>query len=130
MIVPVVCSLSEDALRAVPRSLREAGYALGSTKFDVSARVVVPAALSGIIASFLLAISRAIGETMAVVLAVGNLPHLGRERPATGADDDSLYRQRHWGDVAAGTAEYESLYAVALVLFLMTLAMNLVVADQ
>ncbi|MCA8999658.1 MAG: phosphate ABC transporter permease subunit PstC, partial [Planctomycetaceae bacterium] len=69
MIIPMVCSISEDAIRAVPRSLREAGYALGSTKFDVCVRIVVPAATSGIIASFLLAISRAIGETMAVVIA-------------------------------------------------------------
>src|SRR5690606_37406911 len=66
MLIPMVCSLSEDALRAVPRSLREAGYALGSTKFDVSVKVVVPAAFSGIVAAFLLAVSRAVGETMAV----------------------------------------------------------------
>lgn len=125
MIVPVVCSVSEDALRAVPRSLREAAYALGSTKFDVSAKVVVPAALSGITASFLLAISRAIGETMAVVLAVGNLPHLGVDVLHPAQTMTAYIVNVTGGDIAAGTAEYESLYAVALVLFLMTLGMNL-----
>lgn len=125
MIVPVVCSVSEDALRAVPRSLREAAYALGSTKYDVSAKVVVPAALSGITASFLLAISRAIGETMAVVLAVGNLPHLGIDILHPAQTMTAYIVNVTGGDIAAGTAEYESLYAVALVLFLMTLAMNL-----
>jgi phosphate transport system permease protein len=126
MIVPVVCSVSEDALRAVPRSLREAAYALGSTKFDVSARVVVPAALSGIVASFLLAISRAIGETMAVVMAVGNLPHLGLDILGPAQTMTAYIVNVTGGDIATGTAEYESLYAVALVLFLMTLTMNVV----
>jgi phosphate transport system permease protein len=125
MIIPVVCSVSEDALRAVPRSLREAAYALGSTKFDVSAKVVVPAALSGIVASFLLAISRAIGETMAVVMAVGQLPHLGLDILGPAQTMTAYIVNVTGGDVAAGSTEYASLYAVALVLFVMTLGMNL-----
>ncbi|MFV0446782.1 MAG: phosphate ABC transporter permease subunit PstC, partial [Planctomycetaceae bacterium] len=125
MIIPVVCSVSEDALRSVPRSLREAAYALGSTKFDVSTKVVVPAALSGIVASFLLAISRAIGETMAVVMAVGNLPHLGADVLHPAQTMTAYIVNVTGGDIATGTAEYESLYAVALVLFLMTLGMNI-----
>ena len=76
MIIPMVSSLSEDAMRSVPNGLREAGYALGSTKFDVSVRVVLPSASSGIVASFLLAVSRAIGETMAVTIAAGSNPTL------------------------------------------------------
>lgn len=126
MIVPMVCSLSEDALRAVPRSLREAAYALGSTKFDVSARVVVPAALSGIIASFLLAISRAIGETMAVALAVGNLPQMTANVLGPAQTMTAYIVNVTESEVATGTAEYESLYAVALMLFLLTLAMNVI----
>lgn len=94
MIIPMVSSLSEDALRAVPRSLREAGYALGSTKFDVSAKVVLPAAFSGIVASFLLAIARAVGETMAVTIAARPEPDNDAQPPAQRADDDQLHRER------------------------------------
>lgn len=126
MIVPMVCSISEDALRAVPRSLREAAYALGSTKFDVSAKVVVPAALSGIVASFLLAISRAIGETMAVTLAVGHLPTLSPDVLGPAQTMTAYIVNITESEVATGTAEYESLYAVALVLFLTTLGMNII----
>ena len=79
MIIPLVSSLSEDVLSAVPRGLREAAYGLGATKFEVSTRVVLPAALSGVVASFILAISRAVGETMAVVLAAGMLPQITLE---------------------------------------------------
>lgn len=125
MIIPMVCSLSEDALRSVPRSLREAAYALGSTKYDVSARVVVPAALSGIIASFLLAVSRAVGETMAVTIAAGHAPFDGNILGAAQTMTAYIVNITE-SEVATGTAEYESLYAVALVLFLITLAMNIV----
>ena len=76
MIIPLVSSLSEDVLSAVPRGLREAAYGLGATKFEVSTRIVLPAGLSGVVASFILAISRAVGETMAVVLAAGMLPQI------------------------------------------------------
>ena len=126
MIIPMVSSLSEDVLRAVPRSLREAGYALGSTKFDVSTKIVVPAALSGIIASFLLAISRAIGETMAVTIASGAHPNMMltpfREVEAMTAFIVNV----SLGDTPAGSIEYKSIYAVGLTLFLMTLFMNIV----
>lgn len=125
MMIPMISSLSEDVLRAVPRSLREAGYALGSTKFDVSTRIVVPSALSGILASFLLAISRAVGETMAVTIAAGQKPNLTLN-PFDGIETMTAYIVNvSRGDTPVGTIEYKSLYAVALVLFLMTLAMNI-----
>ncbi len=124
MIIPTVCSLSEDALRAVPRGLREAGYALGSTKYDVSLKVVVPAALSGIVASFLLAISRAIGETMAVSIAAGQMPRLSLN-PFRSMETMTAYIVNiSLGDTPAGTIEYKSLYAVGFTLFLITLGMN------
>ncbi len=123
MIVPMVSSLSEDVLRAVPRGLREAAYALGATKLDVSLRVVVPAALSGIIAAFLLAISRAIGETMAVTLAGGQRPNLTLNIFESIQTMTSFIVNITSGDVA-GVA-MNSLYAVGLTLFLMTLAMNI-----
>lgn len=126
MIVPMVCSLSEDALRAVPRSLREAGYALGSTKFDVSVRVVLPAAISGIIASFLLAVSRAVGETMAVAMAVGQSPNLTWNPLLSMQTMTSFIVNISMGDTPTGSIEYKSLYAVGLTLFCMTLAMNII----
>jgi len=126
MIIPMVCSLSEDALRAVPRSLREAGYALGSTKYDVSVGVVVPAALSGIIAAFLLAISRAVGETMAVAIAGGNTPSLTLN-PLDSIQAMTVFIvNMTMGDVPFGTIEYKSLYAVAFWLFFITLVMNVI----
>lgn len=125
MIIPMVCSLSEDALRAVPRSLREAGYALGSTKYDVSVKVVVPAAMSGIIASFLLAISRAIGETMAVVIAAGQSPVITLNPLRSVQTMTAFMVNISLGDTPAGSIEYKSLYAVGLTLFCMTLAMNI-----
>lgn len=126
MVIPMVSSLSEDALRAVPRSLREAGYALGSTKLHVSTKVVVPAAVSGIVASFLLAIARAIGETMAVLMASG--------ANASNSLNPLLAHQTMTGfmaniggtDSEVGTIEYNSLYAVALCLFITTLALNII----
>jgi phosphate transport system permease protein len=126
MIVPMVCSLSEDALRAVPRSLREAGYALGSTKFDVSVRVVLPAAISGIIASFLLAVSRAIGETMAVAMAVGQRPNLSWNPLESMQTMTGFIVNISLGDTPTGSIEYKSLYAVGLTLFAMTLGMNII----
>lgn len=126
MIMPLVASLSEDVLRAVPQSLREAGYALGATKFDVSTKIVVPAALSGILASFLLALSRAIGETMAVAIACGQRPRLTVNPLQEIQTMTSFVVNVMKGDAAAGSIEYKSLYAVALLLFLMTLLMNYV----
>ncbi len=125
MIMPMVCSLSEDALRAVPRSLREAGYALGSTKYDVCTRVVVPAATSGIVASFLLAISRAIGETMAVVIAAGQSPVITLNPLKSIQTMTAFMVNVSLGDTPAGSIEYKSLYAVGLTLFFITLVMNI-----
>lgn len=125
MILPIVTSLSEDALRAVPRSLREAAYGLGSTRFDVSLRVVVPAALSGITASFLLAMARAVGETMIVALAAGGLAQLTLN-PADQMQTITAYMvQIFLGDAPAFSVEYQSSFAVAAVLFVMTLTMAL-----
>ncbi|MDZ4756021.1 MAG: phosphate ABC transporter permease subunit PstC [Phycisphaerae bacterium] len=125
MILPIVCSLSEDALRAVPRSLRDGAYALGSTRFDVSVRVVVPAALSGIVAAFLLAITRAIGETMIVALAAGGLAHM-TWNPANETQTMTAYMVSMFtGDAPAGSVEYRSSYAVAFVLFILTLGLTL-----
>jgi phosphate transport system permease protein len=125
MIIPTVSSLSEDVLRAVPQGLREAGFALGSTKFDVCVRIVLPAALSGILASFLLAISRAIGETMAVAIAAGSTPHLGLNMFSEVETMTAYIANRSKGDSPAGTIEYQSMYAVAMLLFSMTLTMNI-----
>jgi len=125
MILPMVSSLSEDAMSAVPDDLRQAGYGLGATKFDVSTRIVVPSALSGILASFVLAISRAIGETMAVTLAAGMNPAITFS-PFDEIQTMTAYMvQVATSDVAAGEIGYQSLFAVGLVLFAMTLAMNL-----
>lgn len=125
MIIPTVASLSEDVLRAVPRGLREAGYAIGSTKFDVCVRIVLPAALSGILAAFLLAVSRAVGETMAVVIAAGNRPQLTLNVLTSVETMTAYIANVFLGDSPAGTIEYKSLYAVALTLFAITLTMNI-----
>jgi phosphate transport system permease protein len=126
MIIPTISSLSEDALRAVPNALREGAYALGATKLEVSTRVVVPAALSGVIASFILGISRAIGETMAVSIAAGNLPNL-TANPLESIQTMTAYIvQASLGDTPHGTVGYQTLFAVGMTLFLITLVMNIV----
>jgi phosphate transport system permease protein len=124
MIIPTVSSLSEDALRAVPDALREGAYGLGATKLEVSTRVVVPSALSGIIASFILAISRAIGETMAVTIAAGNLPNLTADPLRSIQTMTAYIVQVSLGDTPQGTTVYKTLFAVAMTLFLITLGMN------
>ncbi len=125
MIIPTISSLSEDVLRSVPRGLREAAYALGSTRFDVCVRVVVPAALSGILASFLLAMARAVGETMAVVIAGGQNPRL-TANPLKQIESMTAYIVNiSLGEAAAGSIEELSLYAVAMTLFLITLSTNI-----
>ncbi len=125
MILPLVSSLCEDALTAVPRSLREGAYGLGATKMEVSLKIVTPAALSGIVASFILAISRAVGETMAVTLAAGATPKLTLN-PAESIQTMTAYIvQISKGDTPAGTPEYYSIYAVGVTLFLATLFMNI-----
>jgi len=126
MIIPLVSSLSEDAMSAVPRSLREGAYALGATQFEVARRVVVPAALSGIMASFILAVSRAIGETMIVALAAGATPNL-TWNPLDSVQTMTAYIvQVSMGDTPQGSLEFKTIFAVGMTLFLMTLAMNVV----
>jgi phosphate transport system permease protein len=124
MIIPMVSSLSEDVLTAVPRGLREAGYGLGATKFEVSTRIVLPAALSGVVASFILAISRAIGETMAVVLAAGMRPQLSTNLLSSVETMTAYIVAVTGGEASYGSPEYLSLFAVGMALFLMTLALN------
>ena len=124
LIVPMMASLSEDAIRSVPNSLREASYALGATKFETSIRVIVPAAVSGIIAAFILSMSRAVGETMIVALASGARPAEGWD-PREGMQTMTGYiMQVFTGDVVYGSIEFQSLYAVGLLLFVITLTMN------
>lgn len=126
MIIPMVASLSEDAMYAVPQGLREAAYALGSSKLQVALRVVVPAAFSGIAASFLLAISRAIGETMIVAIAAGQQPRLTLN-PLVPVETMTAYIvQVSLGDTPTGTLEYKTIFAVGMTLFLSTLGLNLV----
>ena len=125
MILPMVSSLSEDAMRSVPRNLREGAYALGSTKLEVSTLVVVPAALSGIVSAFILAVSRAIGETMIVTIAAGQNPNFTLN-PFVPIETMTAYIvQVSMGDTPAGSIEFETIFAVALLLFAITLAMNL-----
>jgi phosphate transport system permease protein len=146
MIIPMVSSISEDAMSAVPDELREAGYGMGATKFDVSVGVVVPASISGIASSYILALSRAIGETMAVALAAGSTPNMPAGElasmtlpligdvpaplpqvylepilPMTGAMVQLLT-----GDITGGGVAYRSLFAIGVTLFVITLAMNVV----
>ena len=125
MILPMVSSLSEDAMQAVPRSLREGAYALGATKLEVSTRVVVPAALSGIVAAFILAMSRAIGETMIVTIAAGQNPTFTLN-PFVPIETMTAYIvQVSMGDTPTGTLEFKTIFAVGLSLFVITLGMNL-----
>ena len=126
MIIPMVSSLSEDVLSAVPRGLREAAYGLGATKFEVSTRVVLPAGLSGVVASFILAVSRAIGETMAVVLAAGMRPQITLN-PLTSIETMTTYIVAVTGGEASyGSPKYLSLFAVGAALFAVTLSLNVV----
>ncbi|MEM7164667.1 MAG: phosphate ABC transporter permease subunit PstC [Planctomycetota bacterium] len=126
MVLPMIVSLCDDALRAVPNSLREGAYALGATSFEVSTRVSVPAALSGVIASFVLAFSRAIGETMAVSLAAGNSPNLTINPLESIQTMTSYIVQVSLGDTPTGTVEYYTIFAVGALLFLITLVSNVV----
>ena len=128
MILPLVSSLSEDAMRGVPRGLREGSYALGATKMQTSLRVVVPAALSGITAAFILAVSRAIGETMIVAIAAGQQPRL-TWNPTEPVETMTAYIvQISLGDTPQGTLEYRTIFAVGMLLFIGTFGLNLVSA--
>lgn len=125
MILPLVSSLAEDAMRAVPRGLREAAYALGATKMQTALQVVVPAALSGITAAFILAVSRAVGETMIVAIAAGQQPRL-TANPFVPLETMTAYIvQVSLGDTPQGTLEYRTIFAVGMLLFLMTFGLNL-----
>jgi phosphate transport system permease protein len=125
MVIPMVASLSEDALQAVPDSLARAAYALGATKYETVVRVNVPAAFGGIMASFILAISRAIGETMIVTLAAGASPRTTLDPTEAIQTMTAFIVQVSKGDTPQGTIQYQSIFAVGLVLFLITLAMNI-----
>ncbi|MCB9487862.1 MAG: phosphate ABC transporter permease subunit PstC [Deltaproteobacteria bacterium] len=125
MITPMIASLSEDAIYAVPRALREGAYALGARRLPTIVRVVIPAALSGIAASVTLAISRAIGETMVVAIAAGQQPRLTMD-PRVPIETMTAYIvQVSMGDTPHGTLEYKTIFVVGASLFLMTLAMNM-----
>ena len=124
-IIPMVSSLSEDAMIAVPRSLKNAAYALGATRMEVSLKVVVPAALSGIVASFILAISRAIGETMLVTIAAGQRPSIVPNPLESIQAMTAFIANTSLGEAARGSIEYNSIFAVGILLFCMTLSMNL-----
>jgi phosphate transport system permease protein len=125
MILPLVSSLSEDAMRAVPRGLREGAYALGATRMQTALTVVVPAAFSGITAAFILAVSRAVGETMIVAIAAGQQPRATLD-PRVPIETMTAYIvQVSLGDTPAGTLEYRTIFAVGMLLFLGTFGLNL-----
>jgi phosphate transport system permease protein len=126
MMLPLVASLSEDALRSVPNGLREGAYALGATRLQASLRVVVPAALSGISAAAILAVSRAIGETMIVAVAAGQQPRLTLDPTGPVQTMTAFIVQMSLGDTAAGTLEYRTIFAVGMLLFVSTFALNCV----
>ncbi len=125
MVLPTIASICDDSLRAIPKQVRDGAYALGTRKSEVTLHIVVPAALSGILAAFILAFSRAIGETMVVTLAAGGTAQL-TANPLVGIQAMTAYiAQVALGDVAHGSVEYQSIFAVGLVLFFITLALNL-----
>lgn len=124
MVVPIIASISEDAMSAVPRGLHEGAYALGATRAKVAVRVIFPAALSGIVASIVLAISRAAGETMIVVLAAGSTPNLTMNPVESIQAMTAYIATTATGDISTGSLDYKSVFAVGTVLFVLTLAMN------
>lgn len=125
MILPMIATLSEDALRAVPKNLREGAYGLGAQSYQVSLSVVLPAGLSGISSAFILALSRAFGETMAVTIAAGSTPKFTLDPTQSIQTMTSYIVQVSKGDTPVGTVEYYTLFAVALILFLFTFSMNI-----
>lgn len=124
MVVPYIASVAEDAMRAVPMSMREGSYAMGATRFQTAMRVVTPAAISGIIAAYILAISRAIGETMVVAIAAGQQPNLTFNPMDSAATITAYIVQVAMGDLPHGSIGYQSIFAAGLVLMLMTLFFN------
>jgi phosphate transport system permease protein len=125
LIVPIIASISDDAMRAVPGGLREGAYGLGANKLKVSTRVVFPAAISGIVASIVLAGSRAVGETMVVLLAAGKTPNLTFDPGASVQTMTAFIGTTATGDVATGTTAYDTIFAVGALLFVMTFVMNM-----
>ena len=125
MIIPYVSSLSEDAMRAVPMALREGAYAMGANRIITALKVVYPAALSGIVASYILAISRAIGETMIVAIAAGMQPNLTLDPREPAATITAFIVQVSLGDLPHGSIGYQSIFAAGITLFIMTLAFNI-----
>lgn len=126
MTLPLVASLCEDAISSVPQALREGAYGLGATKSEVTVKIVIPAALSGIVASFILALSRAVGETMAVTLAAGNTPALDFNPMHSMETMTAFIVNMAKGDARAGSVEYNSIFAVGASLFAMTYLLNFV----
>ena len=126
MIVPYIASVAEDAMRAVPMSMREGSYAMGATRFQTAVRVVAPAATSGIIAAYILGISRAVGETMVVAIAAGQQPNLTFNPMEAAATITAYIVQVAMGDLPHGSIGYQSIFAAGLVLALMTLTLNVV----
>jgi phosphate transport system permease protein len=126
MLIPTIATLSEDAMAAVPRDLRDGGYALGADKLQVSAKIVVPSAISGIIAAFVLGFSRAVGETMIVLIAAGQLAQITFDPRQTIETITAFIGATGNGDVPTGSIEYKTIFAVGLTLFVMTLVMNLI----
>lgn len=124
MVVPYIASVSEDAMRAVPMSMREGSYAMGATRFQTAMRVVTPAAISGIVAAYILAISRAVGETMVVAIAAGQQPNLTFNPMDSAATITAYIVQVAMGDLPHGSIGYQSIFAAGLVLMLMTLFFN------
>lgn len=126
MIIPMVASISEDAMRAVPRSLREGAFAMGATRRTVAAKIVVPAALSGIAAAFILALSRAIGETMIVSVAGGQIPNLSANVREPMETMTAYIVQVSLGDTPAGSVAYKTIFALGTTLFGLTLILNVI----
>ena len=126
LVTPLIASISEDSMRAVPRGMREGAYAMGATKFEVVRKVVLPAAISGIMASIILALSRAVGETMAVSLANGDKPQLSLDPTESVQTMTGFIAQIAIGETAQGSLQFKSLFAVGASLFVMTLVLNLI----
>lgn len=126
MILPYTASISEDAMRSVPNSLREAGYALGFSRFRVATAIVIPAALSGIAAAFILGMSRAVGETMVVAIAAGQNPNFGFDPTQGAATITTFIVQMAMGDLPHGSIAYQAVFAAGMTLFVITLIFNLI----
>jgi phosphate transport system permease protein len=126
LLIPVVASVSEDAMAAVPDDLRAGAYALGSSRLQVSTRIVVPAAISGIVASFILAISRAVGETMIVLIAAGGIAQIAFDPREQAQTMTAFIGATGIGDVPTGSIEYKTIFAVGLTLFVITFVMNMI----